>query len=207
MHKKHIILSTVCTLLPILAGLILWKALPENVPIHFDINGIPDDWSTKYIAIFVFPILMTAVHLLIVFLIVHDPQKRILGNSLMCVFYWIIPIMSCGIAADIFGTAMGVHSGNAILIDIVIGLFLIICGCYIAEQEEDYIVGIIMPWTQHDESNKDKTQILAGRLFVTAGFIYLINIFILKIWVNIIAITAAILIPVIYSFINYKKGK
>ena len=96
--------------------------------------------------------------------------------------------------------------GNAILIDIVIGIFFIVCGCYFAEHEENSFIGTLLPWTRHDESNKDKTQTLAGKLFVLAGFIYIINIFILDMWVNAAAIILAVVIPVIYSFILYKNG-
>ena len=39
-NKKIILITSMITILPILAGLILWNKLPEQVATHFDANGI-----------------------------------------------------------------------------------------------------------------------------------------------------------------------
>ena len=41
-NKKIILITSMITILPILAGLILWNKLPEQVATHFDFNGIPN---------------------------------------------------------------------------------------------------------------------------------------------------------------------
>ena len=41
-NKKIILITSMITILPILAGLILWNKLPEQVATHFDANGIPN---------------------------------------------------------------------------------------------------------------------------------------------------------------------
>ena len=38
-YMKTLILTSFLTLLPILVGLILWNRLPEQVPIHWNIQG------------------------------------------------------------------------------------------------------------------------------------------------------------------------
>ena len=41
-NKKIILITSMITILPILAGLILWNKLPAQVATHFDFNGIPN---------------------------------------------------------------------------------------------------------------------------------------------------------------------
>ena len=38
-YRKTLIITTIITLLPMLAGVILWNKLPEQFPIHFNAAG------------------------------------------------------------------------------------------------------------------------------------------------------------------------
>ena len=60
-HKKLIILTTVLTLLPIIAGLLLWDQLPAQIATHFGADGTPDRWSSKLTAAVGLPLLITAL--------------------------------------------------------------------------------------------------------------------------------------------------
>ena len=51
-NKKIILITSMITILPILAGLILWNKLPEQVATHFDFNGIPNGYSSRAFAVF-----------------------------------------------------------------------------------------------------------------------------------------------------------
>jgi len=56
-NKKTTLLSTLLCLLPILLGLALYEKLPEQVPIHFDFAGNPDNYASRPAAIFGLPCL------------------------------------------------------------------------------------------------------------------------------------------------------
>ena len=47
-YKKNIIITSILTLLPILAGLLFWNKLPEQLPTHFAANGKPDKYSKRH---------------------------------------------------------------------------------------------------------------------------------------------------------------
>ena len=65
MIKKNLpklIITSLITLIPIVVGLILWDKLPDQVPVHWDINGDVDDYATKTQAVFVMPLVLVAFH-------------------------------------------------------------------------------------------------------------------------------------------------
>ena len=39
-NKKLILITSIITILPVFVGLILWNKLPEQIPTHFDADGI-----------------------------------------------------------------------------------------------------------------------------------------------------------------------
>ena len=43
-HWKMMLITSIITVLPILAGLFLWNKLPDSLPTHFDAAGNPDGW-------------------------------------------------------------------------------------------------------------------------------------------------------------------
>ena len=66
-HKKTLFLTSLLTLLPMLAGLLLRDKLPEMMPTHWGFNGQPDGWSSTTTAIFVMPLIMLAAYWVCVF--------------------------------------------------------------------------------------------------------------------------------------------
>ena len=54
-HKWTLLMSSVVILLPILAGLLLWNRLPEQIPTHWGPTGEADGWSSKGFAVIGLP--------------------------------------------------------------------------------------------------------------------------------------------------------
>ena len=57
-YKKQLILSSIVILLPIVLGLILWNQLPDSFATHWGVDGQPDGWMDKGLAVFLLPVLM-----------------------------------------------------------------------------------------------------------------------------------------------------
>ena len=62
--KAKIISTTLSTLLPIIAGIVLWDKLPEKIPTHWGFNGKADGWSSKGFAVFGIPALLAVFQLI-----------------------------------------------------------------------------------------------------------------------------------------------
>lgn len=67
------IITLVVLLLPMLAGMILWNQLPNEIATHWGPDGNPDGYSSRAVAVFAMPAFLLVLHLLVVWQL----QKRI----------------------------------------------------------------------------------------------------------------------------------
>ena len=75
-NRKHIIISSLLILSPILVGLFLWNRLPERIPTHFGFNGEADQYGSKAFTVFFMPIFMLFIHWLMVWGTTKDPKHE-----------------------------------------------------------------------------------------------------------------------------------
>ncbi|MBQ7380965.1 MAG: DUF1648 domain-containing protein [Clostridia bacterium] len=71
-----LIITSVIILLPILAGLLLWNRLPEQVPTHWGVDGAADGWSSRAVAVFLMPALLLVFHWICIGITAADPGNR-----------------------------------------------------------------------------------------------------------------------------------
>ena len=74
-NKKLLIVTSVLLLLPILAGLILWNQLPEQIATHFGVDNAANGWSSKAFAVFGIPGIMLGLHWFCLFATAADPKR------------------------------------------------------------------------------------------------------------------------------------
>lgn len=77
-RKGMLILSLLVILLPMGLGLFLWNQLPDQVPIHFGLNGQADNYAGKAFVVFGLPLLMAALQVLLLVVTWPIPRGRIL---------------------------------------------------------------------------------------------------------------------------------
>ena len=46
-NKRILIITSLIILLPVLVGLLLWHQLPEQIPVHFNSEGVADSYQSK----------------------------------------------------------------------------------------------------------------------------------------------------------------
>ena len=205
-YKNQIIISTMATLVPIVAGLLLWNKLPDQIATHFDSSGIADGWSGRLFTVIGLPLIMTVVHLILVVALVNDPKKNNISRKMMSVCMWIVPVISCVVMSGVLGGALGMKIDISKIIDMLLGLMFIILGNYMTKTHQNYTVGIKLPWTLNSRENWNRTHRLAGKLFILTGFVFLIDMFINTSLLVIAVALVAAFVPMIYSFVLYKKG-
>lgn len=96
-NKKIILITSMITILPILAGLILWNKLPEQVATHFDFNGIPNGYSSRAFAVFGPYLICLFAHLLCAFGTLADPKKQAIGQKMYALFYGSVRQFPCSV--------------------------------------------------------------------------------------------------------------
>lgn len=209
MKKKinlTMILTTIICLLPMVLGILLYDKLPEQVPTHFNSQGVPDDYSSKAFACFGLPLFMAGLNILVQFGLETDPKKDNVASMMKKISLWLIPILSLYVVPVCLFSGMG-YDMQAEFVIIPVGVLLIAVGNYLPKTRQNYTVGIKLPWTLHSEENWNKTHRFAGFLWILGGFVIVIGSLLgLNGTYIFIPTLIMVFVPMIYSYLLYRKG-
>ena len=205
-NLKVLILTTIVMLLPILAGLILWNQLPEQMPTHWNAAGEVDGWSSKPFAVFGLPLIMVAAQWLCMLGTAADPKKNNHSEKVLHLVLWIVPALSVVLHAVTYATALGHSVPMEVAMPILIGLIFTIIGNYMPKCKQNYTIGIKIPWTLDNEENWNRTHRFAGWLWTFCGIGIICTGFFGGFWVFLPITLLMVLAPIIYSYVLHRKG-
>ena len=204
--KRTWILTTIVCLIPIIAGIMLYNQLPDQVVTHWDSAGNPNGWSSKLFGVIILPGILLIINILFPFLLRVDPRYSNLSEKVKCLLHWIIPV------AELFGctvtlaSALGVDMKTQVYAPIFCGVLFVIIGNYLPKVSQSYTVGIKLPWTLDDEENWNKTHRFAGFLWVICGILMIISAFLqIRMISTLVFLAVMVLAPTVYSFMIYVK--
>ena len=210
MIKKNLpklIITSLVILIPILIGIVLWDKLPDQVPVHWNINGDVDGFATKAQAVFLMPLVLVAFHWICVLGTSLDPKKQNINDKIFTLVLWIIPVISLLCNSMVYATALGHKVSVEIIMPLFMGALFVIIGNYMPKCKQSYTVGIKLPWTLDNEENWNKTHRLAGFLWVIGGVIIMATAFLGAFWLFFIVLIPMVIVPFVYSYLLYKKNK
>ena len=209
-HLKTLIITTIVTLLPMLAGVILWNKLPEQFPIHFNAAGEVDGWSSKVFGVFGLPLILAAFQWLCgLGSLKLDPKAENLEGKVFSLVLWIIPVLSVVLNALGYCTALGMDMNVQIIMPLLIGLLMVIIGNWLPKCKQTYTLGIKLPWTLADENNWNRTHRFAGPVWVVCGMVIMVCGLIggAFLWVMVAAFVVMIAAPTLYSYLLFRKAQ
>ena len=208
-RKSLLLLTSLCILAPVCAGIALWGRLPDHVPTHFNFSGEADGWSGKPFAVFGLPLFLLTVHLVCAFAVFHDPKGRNLNRKLVSLTLWICPAVSLFVAAVTYPNALGYAMDVTFCASLLTGALFIAGGNHLPKCRQNYTVGIKLPWTLADEDNWNRTHRLAGPLWIAGGFLMIVSAFarFAPMWTFTGALLLAGIVPVIYSAALYVRKR
>ena len=188
---------------------ILYSSLPPVIPMHWNMLGQVDNYMPKNQAVLVMPIMTLFIWILFQVLPNFDPKKE--KYKLFNKEWQIIQITFVGFFTYLHFLIFYISIYPTIklmpFMFIGLGIFFILLGNYLSKIRQNYFIGIKVPWTIASEDNWNKTHRFAGKCFVIAGLITLIEAGF--IWYTPIVIFSSIILasilPIIYSFLLYKK--
>ena len=203
---KTLLIASIVLLLPVLAGVILWNQLPEQMPTHWNAVGEVDGWTSKPFAVFGLPLLMLALYWICVLGTSADPKKDNHAGKVVHLVLWIVPILSVVMHTVTYATALGKEVRMEMIVPVIIGLMLSIVGNYLPKCKQNYTIGIKLPWTLNSEENWNKTHRFAGRLWVICGIVIVLTGFFGSFWISFGIVLLMVLAPFLYSYILHLKG-
>ena len=205
-NLKVLIISSIVTLLPIVAGLILWNQLPEQIPTHWNASGEIDGWSSKPFAVFGLPLIMVAAQWLCMLGTSADPKKENHPAKVLHLVLWIIPVLSVALNTMTYMAALGKEVRIEVIMPILIGLILAIVGNYMPKCKQNYTIGIKIPWTLNSEENWNRTHLFAGWLWTFCGIALMLTGIIGGFWIFLFVVLLMVFAPILYSYLLFRKG-
>lgn len=205
-NLKILIITSVLTILPIFAGMILWNKLPEQLPSHWNMAGEIDRWINKTFGVFGPPLLMLALQWVCVIATSADPKKQNHTGKVLHLVFWLIPILCIALSTVTYATALGKEVRVEMFVPILVGSILVIIGNYLPKCQQNYTIGIKIPWTLNSEPNWNKTHRLAGWLWVICGVAIILAGFFSLLWIIVAVVPIMVLVPFVYSYILHRKG-
>ena len=129
--KKSVFLSVGICLLPILIGVYYYDVLPEQIAVHFNAKGEPDNFVSKTLGIIDIPIFLAIVQIVISLVVDFDktPKKGAF------IIKAIIPVISVLIQGGLIAYALDNNFNVSQLAIFVIGIVFIILGNYLPKKE------------------------------------------------------------------------
>lgn len=191
MKWKILIITCLVCLSPILLGLSMWDALPDVLPIHFDINNNPDNFASKGFAVIALPLIMAAAQALTCFILDLNAKQKGEIKKLELVTKWIMPIMSVVLQGVTLGIGLGKDLDVRKVVVALVGCMLIVLGNYLPK------AGYVKNYNL-DTQTARKINRVTGYGSVIMGIIFLISLFFSPI-VSVVCILVMILCAIILS--------
>lgn len=207
-HKNKLLISSLLILLPIAVGILLWDKFPDVMTTHWGVDNQPDGWSTKAFAVFAMPLLLLAMHWLCLWITSRDPGQKNQSKKAIGMVFWLMPLVSLFSSAVLYGTALGNTVNIGSIVFVMLGLMFVGIGNYLPKVKQNHTLGVKVIWALSNEENWNATHRFTGKLWVAGGLALLLAAFFPMEYAFFIILPAIIvlaLIPMLYSFLYYKK--
>jgi uncharacterized membrane protein len=185
-----------------------YAGLPDPMPSHWNAAGQVNGWLPKFWGAFLIPIMMAALWLIFLVLPKISPRGFEMEPFLRAWGVMKVTVLGLMLTLDVLILRAATHSGelSQTAMFVGMGILFVVLGNLLGKVTRNFFVGIRTPWTLASEEVWNRTHRLAGKLIVVAGLVVVANALVgFKIWVLIAAIGLATLIPVVYSYVLYKR--
>ena len=207
-YKWVLIVSSIVILLPMLLGLLGGHLLPEEIAIHWGLDGRADGFASASTAFLILPPILLVLHWACFLVAVLLDKDAAQNQKIMNIVLWIIPAISLASSGMMFSAALG-HTANALaIVMLLLGVMFIVIGNYMPKMTRSRTMGIKIKWTLSSDENWQATHRFSGKVYMIVGFLCLacmpLPMAALP-FVCVGMILLATLPPILYSYRFYKK--
>lgn len=210
--KKHNslglwIFSLLAGLIPFVLFTLFYSRLPEQLAIHWNFAGEPDGYLSRFWTALVLPAVLLLCQVIGIFAMTHDPRQENQSRVLRRIGFWLIPVVGILVTVLVIFQNLGYTLDVNLFLSLFFGVLFVVIGNYAPKCRQNHTLGIRLPWTLKDQEVWDRTHRLAGFLWVLCGLLMLAVGPFFPLWGTVIPLAAAVLIPVLFSFILYLRKK
>ena len=184
----------IISVIPLVITLFVLRFLPDEIPAHYDFEGNIDRWGSKYEEL-IFPIIILVMALFWQLFVWHfdkkaknaknekealeaKSNKNIILLAAICeavifgVMHFVFMYSACKEATgDMTASAFD----SFMIINVLFSLMFIIIGNYLPRARQNGLVGLRTGKTMSDEEVWKKANRFAGKLFIIAGLLTVIE--------------------------------
>jgi len=192
-------------------GLLLYDKLPAIVPIHRNAQGVVNGYWSKLTTLIWLPIAAIVLVVLFYFLPKLDPRKQ--NYPAFAAAWEVLQVIILWFFAYIYFITLYavLHPSIAIMSFILwwVGVLFIVLGAAMRHVKSNYFIGIRTPWALENDVVRDKTHKVGSLTFMLAWIVMFANAFRSAYFVPIfvIVLILCIGIPVVYSYVVYRRLK
>lgn len=150
-----------------------WGQIPAGaeVPIHWGLDGQPDGYASKEMALLFTPMLAIGLAALLYLLPRFEPRAQNLARSGPAYVQVCVAVLFVLVAVQLLVVLAAV--GSPLDVDLVLGVatgvMFIVIGNVLGKVRSNFMFGVRTPWTLSSDLAWNKTHRLVGRLFVLLG--------------------------------------
>jgi len=205
------LISFALLIIPFILIVIYWSELPDNIPMHWNVDGEIDRYSDSKWGIIVLPVVSLVTFLMFFLVPKIDPK----GNfSQFINTYWmiinILMLFFLLLFMLILYVSLGYQFNQSMFIHNALYVLFMLLGNYFGKIRANYFIGIRTPWTLENEEVWRKTHRMAGVLWVVSSLLMLTINFVYPDYsfrLLIPYLLLIVLIPTIYSYMVFRKLK
>jgi uncharacterized membrane protein len=187
-----------------------YRRLPPTMATHWGLNGAPDGYSSRLVAVSIMPVVLLVMTLLFNVLPKVDPRRENYAKFFSS--YWLIAnavIVFLLVAhAMIIASGLGVDVKIDRLMPLGVGLLFVFLGNYLTRVEPNWFVGIRTPWTLSSDTVWRRTHRTGGWLMVIGGLVLAASAFAPRpafLVLFVVTIVLIAVIPIVQSYVLWKK--
>ncbi len=204
-YKNYII-----CLIAVVLSAIAFPYLPEQIPIHFNAQGIPDGFGSP-LMIFLLPAIMILVNALAEITKHADPKAANYSyfTNHYYLLYLVINIFLLLVQLYLITYALEIVTFQITnVIVVAMGLLFVVIGNLLPKVKQNFFMGIKTPWALADEYVWYETHRFSGKLWFGLGLIMCVGGFLpgkFSVYIVLGAALIGAIVPMVYSYLIYKK--
>ena len=224
------ILKWIIALLPLAITAAVLPIMPEQVPMHYDINGAVDRMGSRY-ELFLLPVIIILVVAVSGFTKTHyekradsadgsEGKSARMNVKVLNISSFAVPVIFGALQGGVLymtyrnATAEHVEVNSDLIVRlsvILIGIMCVIFGMIMPKTERNNVFGFRVTWSMYNENTWKKSNTFGGIVFVIIGLLMMISSAIVPaafvIFLMFGYLLAGTVVMLVYSYKVYKAEK
>jgi uncharacterized membrane protein len=183
--------------------------MPESIASHWNAEGQADGSMSRFWGLFFLPLMMVGLSALLIVIPRIDPLAANIQEVRKYYFWFIILFEVFFLYVYLLTIVwnLGTRFNMVQLMAPGFGVLIYYAGVLIGKAKRNWSIGIRTPWTLSNERVWEKSHLIGGRLFKTAGVIALLGLLLPQyaILFVLIPVLLAALASIVYSYVEYRR--